>query len=120
MHLDKFAVKLGFHNVRQPEFKRILKYLQKADAVAIQQSGYKAHSLYHDKLAIIKDPTLVNFYVKEGEVYAQEKRKVRVRKVVNRPQCKFEKDCKFKKKNRLSETIVCTWASTCNQQLENN
>jgi hypothetical protein len=61
-HLCRFAKLLGYSRASNHEFRQIIRYFEKLGFVAVQQSGFMGHSMYHPKLvAILKPLEIVAF-----------------------------------------------------------
>jgi hypothetical protein len=55
-HLAKFAKFLNYSRSSNPEFKRILEFLESEKLVVIQQGGYLGDNMHHEKIIAVLKP----------------------------------------------------------------
>lgn len=75
LRLSTFRKKMGYTHLNK-EFKEKLVHLQRIGAILIQQSGFRAHSLCHPKIVVIKNEAEVfSVFNKEALLVAKERKR---------------------------------------------
>jgi hypothetical protein len=115
---------LGYKRVDAKEFSAGIKVLEKVKAIEIQRSGYQAHSLYHQKIVVIRDWNAVKNYFKI--ISNEEFMKVIPEKKLKKPPppiIVYAYTCKLPEEEKCSwrrwlqrQGIVCTFPNLCNQK----